>query len=364
MLYLDIFDKRYAESAPKSGILTPSDLQYLRRLYSFNRDSIQGYYHSRNFSVKNTNIISRILEHFPMYIGYDSYRYLEYSYNKNKYLAKHFKFTSEIETGIVHRPYFLGNSGDEFIYSEFEDFDVVDAVKNWKTINCIRFINSPRNDIKMLMPLGLDDGSKGGLAAIAINIPLLALKYREFIKEQMASKEESNLNKNHFVIKYVLANSLNDLADHSFLNRIMDTFYGNELYIPNKKYRFKTFEPTVQVDRYIDQTLDTITNKKLDYVNVLRNIKLPFSEDASDLLCVNDFGGSRQVKLSVVVNRLKHMKFLYDVNPDSRQMNKHYINDWKRLVSRIDRDSVSEQYSFSHEVGEAIKDLLYEISNY
>ena len=102
MLELDIFNKSYIDRTPITGVVVPSDLNYLRRLYVFNKDSIQNYYQERNFSVKNTHILSRLLEHFPSYLQYDSYRYLEYASDKTKYLAKHLKFTSDLEKGVVH----------------------------------------------------------------------------------------------------------------------------------------------------------------------------------------------------------------------------------------------------------------------
>lgn len=360
MLYLDIFNREYINKTPVTGVTIPSDINYLRRLYIFNRDSIENYYQDRNFAVKNTHILSRILEHFPTYTGYDSYRYLDFANDKTKYLAKHFKFTSDIEKGIVHPSYFFGNEGEEIIISSYENFNVQDVERNWKHAKTVSILRHNRNDTKLLLPMGNDDGSRSGLDVVLVNIPKLSIKYREFVKEQSINSGAGNglvLNKNHFVMKYVLSTMMEDEIDHMFLNKIMDRFYGVEEVTPKFKHRFKIFEPTTQLDRYIDQTLNTITSKSLDFMNILHNIQLIFRMDASELLALEDLGYTRQVKWSILASRIDYMLFLFDVakNKDS---NRHYINDWKRFVTRLEKDHALDgmfSYQFEQELKEKIK---------
>ena len=363
MLYLDIFNTDYISKTPLSGIVLPSDLPYLKRLYHFNRDSIQSYYQSRNFSVKNTHIISRLLEHFPSFFQYDSFRYLEVANDKTKYLAKHFKFTSSIEKGIVHPSYFFGNEGEELIISSYENFDVNNTVHQWKTDAPISVLKHNRNDIKLLLPMGNNDESRSGLDVVLINIPRLSLKYREFLREQYQNSTTGEglvLNKNHFIIKYLLPTMMEDVIDHVFLNKIMDKFYGKEEVVPKFKHRFKLFEPTTQIERYIKNTLDVITNKKTDFINLLRNMQLIFKKDASELLALNDLGVTRQVKWSIIASRLDYMLFLYDISK-SKDINQHYINDWKKLILRIKNDK-SMMDMFSYQTNKELEEKMYKIS--
>lgn len=364
MLYLNFFTSEYLLRSPSTGIITPNDLPYLKRLYIANRDAIQSYYLDRHFAVKNTHILSRILEHFPVFPHYDVYRYLEFTHDRTKYLAKHFKFTSDIEKGIVHPSYFFGNNGEEIILSNYEVFDPMEAERNWKTSSVISVVRHNRNDTKLLLPLGNEDGSRSGLDIVSINIPKLAIKYREFIKEQ-AFKESTGegllLNKNHFIIKYVLHTLIEDIIDHIFLNKVMDKFYGREEITPRFKHRFKLFEPQIQLERYVDNTLDIITHKKLDFVNILRNIQLIFKRDASELLSESDMGQTRQTSWALLISKLPYMIFLYDVSKDKGIMNKHVIEDWKRAVKRIERDNSLFEL-FSYEQSRIIKEQMYQVS--
>lgn len=362
MLYLDIFKKDYVDKTPFTGITHNRDIDYLRRLYVFNKDSIEAYYQQRNFSVKNTNLISRIVEHFPVYLEKDVYSYLESVDNKITYLGKHFRLTSDIEKGVLHPPYFFGNEGDEVIFAGVEHFDAIAVSTQWRTASCIKILKHPRNDDKFLLPLGRNDGNQNGISSIFIDLGKLAVKYREFIKDNYnKSEEQIVLNKNHFVMKYVLGTSMKDVIDHTLLNKVMDSFYDRPVVEPTKRHPFKIYEPTTQIQRYVQNTLDVISSKPMDFVQILRHIKTVFSEDASVLLCLPDFYGTRQVQPAVIVSRIDYMIFLLDVCK-SKEVNRHYINDWKRLADRILSDNSLGNF-FTYEIEKDIKEKLLRIKD-
>lgn len=363
MLYFDLFDRSYIQRTPVTGQVISNDINYLRRIYNYNKTSICKYYKERNFSVKNTHILSRFLEHFPMYFNYDSYQYIDFVINKLQYLGKHFKFTSEIEKGVIHPGYFYGPQNEEIIIASDENFDIQDTVNNWQTTKSIYTLKHNRNDLKLLLPLGHDDGTIGGISSVMINIPKLALQYREFMKQQYINVQSDRvvLNKNHFIMKYVLPNMIEDYIDYMMLNRIKDTFYGREIVNPKYKHRFKIFEPIIQIDRYVQNTLDVITNKNIDFVNILHNIPLIFRLDASELLGLPDISLTNQIKWALVISRLDDFIFLYDVSR-AKDKNRHYINDMKRLVMRITRDHLLDN-KFSYETEKQINAKIDYIKN-
>ena len=370
MLYLDLFRSSYIEQAPITGVRIIPELNYLRRLYSFNGDQISKYYRERNFAVKNNHILSRILEHFPFYANYDSFKYLDYALEKTKYLAKHFKFTSEIERGITHPPYFFGNGGEEVIIASYENFNVEDVVKNWRTTSSVTILKVDRTTTKLLLPLGKDDGEKASFSFIMINIPKLALQYREFMKEQyrkLSSEDGILLNKNHFVMKYVLSNTISDIIDFMLFNRVKNKFYGIENAEEVKfKHPFKIFEPLTQISKYVDETLDVITNKQLDFVNLLNNIQLIFKVSALELLLLPEIPLTTNVKWALFLSRLEYMIFMYDVASRSRSLdkNRHFLNDWKRLAERVERDNLLNKIELSYEDEKNIKENLYKVKQF
>lgn len=341
MLYFKIFDRSYVNRLPVTGIMIPRDLEYLRRTYNYNKARIEEYYLTRNFAVKNTHILSRFIEHVPLMPDADYYDFLPVAEDRVEYLTKFFEFTSGIEKGIVHPPYFFGNKGAEIIISDSAYTSKRELEDNWKTIPCVHALQHQRNDLRLLLPTGKDDGAKGGLSTIAIDATLLAAKYNMFIREQNAKIKSGDdsiiLNKNNFVSKYVLPGFLETEIDHIFLNRLMDIFYGNPIVTPKFKHRFMIIEAEKQVDRMLADTLTNITSKKMDFVNILNNIHLIFNVNATQLLSFVDIPNTRQSNWAFVASRLRHMCFLYDVARDN-SMNTKTINEWKLLVKRFRQD--------------------------
>ena len=361
MLYLDIFKKDYVVRTPTGSITHSRDIDYLKRLFVFNNDSIEAYYQERNFSVKNTNLISRLVEHFPVHLSRDVYSYLESVENTLTYLGKHFQLSSDIEKGVLHPPHFFGNDGDEVIFAGYEPFDAIEFSRNWKSASCIRILKHPRNDTKLLLPLGNDNGCRGGVSSIFIDLAKLAIKYREFVRMNAAKAEtDIILNKNHFVIKYVLPGCMKDIIDHTLLNKVMDAFYGVAETVPKRKHVFKLFEPSTQLDRYVHNTLDVISSKPMDFVNMLRHIKTVFEPDASTLLCLPDFYGMRQITPAVVASRIDYMVFMLDVSK-KLDPNIHYLNDWKRFAKRLLSDNTLGDF-FTYEIERDIKEKLGKIA--
>jgi hypothetical protein len=289
--------------------------------------------------------------------GYDAYRYADYLENKTTYLSKHFKFTSDIEKGIVHPAYIFANNGQEVIISSTDTVNPQTKTKNWKDLKPLRILNCNRDDTRLLIPFGHNDGHKPALSTLLFNPVDLAISYREFQRQYDTGENELDLSKNVFMTKYPLPNMLEDIIDFTFLNRVMDKFYNIEPQTPKFKHRIKIFEPTRQLDRYVDDTLDSITSRKLDFINIMRNILLVFKKDSSELLQLPDVGYTRQVKWVLLMARLDHMVFLYDVCKDKTN-SRHIINDWKRLVTRLKNDSAlfeEMEFDLARDVREKIK---------
>lgn len=360
MLYLDLFDKSYLERAPRTGVIVPRDLDYIKRLYTFNKDAIEEYYLGRNFAVKNTHILSRFLELLSPHLNYDAYEYLDYVDSRVAYLAKHFKFTSESERGLLHPPYFFGNDGTEAILYGYEPIEAYGFVKTWKKQWCVKVLTHPRNDHRLLLPLGKDDGNQGGFACTYIDIRRLALKYREFVREQNNHTEEGMLlSKNHFVIKYVLPSMMSDVIDHTLMNRLMSGFYGQAEQQPDKKYPFTTFMPETQIQRYIHDTLEVFKRKSMTFLEMLQHIKLVFREDASELLALPDMYSTRQLRPAIVATRIDYMLFLIKAAKNPKE-SRDIMNDWKRFAQRVLSDNGLAGY-FDYSSEQIIQAKLHEL---
>lgn len=340
MSYLQIFERGYVNRSPVKGISQPREIHYLRRILTYNRDLIRNYYSSRNFAVRNTHIISRIVQHIPPMLGADLYDFIYRMKGELHYLGKNFQITSAGEQGIVHPAYFYGNDGSELLFAEDTNTDYEWVRKNWKIAKCIDVWEHQRNDTRLLLPYVENDGSRGGLSTVKIDLMTLAIMYREFVREQSISLENSGAvySKNVFVAKYILPNFLENDIDFRVLNRVIDRFYGNEIVTPKFKHQVALNDTSRRLDKFADDVLDTITKGKMTFMDIMFNVPLIFKVNMADLLAYDDIPNTRQANWLFLVSRLKYICFLYDVS-SHKEMSTGFIADWKINVKRMEQDN-------------------------
>lgn len=339
MQHLKIFDKSFYERASTAGVVIPTGYTSLQRNYQWNKDTIENYYNTRTFAVKNSHILARITSNLPILLQDDNLTFSSMLQGRTPYVSKTFQLTSPINNGIVHEPHFYANNGKEVLISVDKPLNLAKVRNNWRKESCIKVYQHPRNDTRLLLPFGIDDGSKGGMSVIALDLNILGLKYREFMKEQVWNEQSDKvvLNVDHFIAKYVITGSLESDIDHRILNRVMDTYYGNPSVVPRYKHKFPIHEPTTLLDRYTGNVLDRITSSKLTFEAILMNIPLMFSMGAFDLLTVDSMPMTRQVKWSVYLSRLKYLCFIYDVAKE-KSMGASHISEWKYSIRRFEGD--------------------------
>ncbi len=364
MLYLKLFEDGYTSASPLRGTIKPRDIDYIRRIYHFNSTAIAAYYGERNFAAKNTNLLSRILELVNPELNNRADRYAEIVSTRIPYIGKHFRLTSELETGVVHDGAFFGKGNEEIVMSVNDYFDPFEVERNWKEQKVLTVYKHNINDMKLLLPSGKTTGSRTGLCSVGVNLPKLAIMFRCFIKEQelnsISGKEV--LNKNYFVYKYVFGNNLEQIIDHSVLNRLMDKYYGRETVLPKFKHPFKIYEPYTQLNRFTENTLDVITDKELSFIDIMHNIHLIHSNTALSLLSLPEVAPNIQITWALLSSRLEHMCFLLDIG-GKYSLNTHHVNDWKKAVKRVERDSHIDNM-FTYEMHESLKEKMYKITNW
>lgn len=340
MLHFELFDRRHHNKSPKTGVSVPSNLNDLRKLYTNNVEKIKTYYESKKFSVQNRNIISQMLDHFDLMLDASLEDFVFVNSNDLGRYERTFNFTTIVNKGKIHPPYLYANGGSTILLSDYDNRGINLVSENWKTYPCIQVLLHSRNDMKMLLPNDIDDGSKGGICVVSINLIALMIKYREFVKEQMLSEEDvgTRLNKNVFVSRYVIPDIVESDLDHRVLNRLIDRFYGVREVTPRFKHPFIIHEPYYKLNKMLDDILITLSSKDMTFDSMLRNIPLFCSMDAGQLLTYDDVPDNRNCNWAYVVTRLRVMCFLYDI-AKSKTMNSTYIGSWKIMIERMQRDN-------------------------
>ncbi len=319
------------------------EFNYIKNKYLLKLYQLQEYYHSRVYAVKGTNFLAILLNNLSIPMHYDNVRYVEACRSRMDYISKVMRMTSSTNPGILHNGEFYGDGVKEIIYSIDEYFDIPYVVKNWQDMISVKPLLHPKSDLDMMLPNGKRASSGDGLAAIAINIPMLALQYKCFLMDQFtkAKERQSMLGTVHFVHMCILPNMLPDSLDISIMNRLMNLFYGRPQGVSYLRHAIATANYTKQVDGVLAKVLYRLENTKLDDSHELLQIPTVYSKTMIDALQMPDFAPTRQIWWSLLLSRLDIMKFIIDVNPNQdNNVNRRDINELKTDLKYLRRDSI------------------------
>jgi hypothetical protein len=277
---------------------------------------------------------------------YDIERFMEVVMARSPYVAKHFRFTSDIEYGVFHEGTFYGPGNKEIIFSHEEYFNPFDAVQNWRTLQPIKVLSHQISDFGLLLPDGKNSSTGQGFAAVAINLPMLLCMYRGFLMDQSAGidsggNSQSLLGVTHFVHMYVLPSMLYSHIDYVIMNRMYNLYHGNEMSRPTRKHAFLVVDYGDRMDNVLKEILKRLEDYKGSYFAYLQNIPSIFEEDMQVSLVMPDMPRTRQAWWALNVTRFEIMAFLIQLGGDGGvNSNTMLIHQLQRACQYLGRENM------------------------
>lgn len=319
------------------GVALQPETEYIKRSYLRELLHIEDYYHNRSYAVKSNHLLNQLLIHTTAPYEYTLDRFVEVVRTRAPYVAKAFKLTSELDSGMMHDGVFYGPGSPEFIFYEDTYFDPYLVAKHWKNAVAVRPLWHQRSDMKLLFPNGREVTDEKGLSAVSINLPMLVLQHRCFVMEQMLKPDDgARLTTAHFVHKYVLPNLLYQSTDLSVLNRCMRLYYNRPTGHPTFKHAFRIADLTDKLDRVLLKLMNGLSNTSTPYAAVIETIPAVSQPNALTALRLPDFAPTRHIRWSTLVARLQVMKFIIDLGGSKGiARNRGEINALQRVVRRV-----------------------------
>lgn len=203
-----------------------------------NMERALNHWRSNGSSILNTNLVMKIIKEIPVPSGdltqlslnkvqkyYDEIRDKDYQYG-NK-----FNLTSSTRYGAITKSQFYDDSVDEIIITNSTPFKP-EMITQWRDVEPIRVHRHPYNVTYYGLLARKSDLGGNGIAVLSINIPLLALQYlmwlREEAKYRNSNGQEMVQPTTMFVAKYPIPNLLKSHNDIAIINRTLGR-YENEL---------------------------------------------------------------------------------------------------------------------------------------
>lgn len=201
-----------------TGMTTYPQLDYLRRSYLKQIEDVKAYYNRYPKRVDADNLIGNILVHIPNKDDLDDTRYLRYVEDTADGVARAMGLTSSTYRGRVHeRGITLGSKSNEVMLSVTSDRTPLEIVENWTRVPALNYIYHSRTDLGL--PILNNQSSGKAFGVSTLNIPLLALQYRHWLRYQNERYDQKE-SVYRFVGGFVLPNALDSYLDIAFFNRL------------------------------------------------------------------------------------------------------------------------------------------------
>lgn len=203
-----------------------------------NMEKALNHWRSNGSSILNTHLVLKLIKEIPVPSGdltqlslnnvrkyYDEIRDKDYQYG-NK-----FNLTSSTRYGAIAKSQFYDDSVDEIIITNSTPFDP-QMISNWRDAEPIRVHRHPYNVTYYGLLARKTDLGGNGIAVLSVNIPLLALQYLMWLREEAKYKNSNGqeyVQPTHmFVAKYPIPNLLKSHNDIAIINRTIGR-YENDL---------------------------------------------------------------------------------------------------------------------------------------
>lgn len=306
-----LFDKRMTASPAQ---MIAANWTNVRTGLQANLGQIIRYYRRQPMAVKSDHFLIRLLQSITVSKMMSTERYYNnvdglFSLNLGMALG----MTSELSKGRVHAGQFYGPDSPEIYVAHTADFDPFVAERNWQNLQPIRVLRHPRSDMACLLPNGKDTGSEYGLAVIAINIPMLAVQYRAWWRQEQYNAEQTGDSPhsiNQFVHMYCLPNMLYSHLDYALFNRVSNTFFEAPQGEASAKHPFGLPDWEAKLDAVQTTMLEQLERVTKDWHGVLYNLPAVSQPSMVDVMRVPQVSPTRQVEWALALARFPAVDFL------------------------------------------------------
>ena len=295
-----------------------SNWSYVKAGLQRNLQTICDYYSIRPFAVKSNHLIARIINSLGVSHSQSTERFYDIVDAKALNIGMSFKLTSSIYRGELFDGVFYGPGCKEIIYANNDYVNPFEVERNWKTQTPATVLCHPRSDLECLLPTGRHNTTEQGFAAISINIPVLALQFRAFAKEQYErslATGMSPLTVANFVHMYVLPGMMQSHLDHVLFNRAFNHLMGLPMGVALKKHRFPIIDYSNKLNVVIKDTTKKLLTDERDYADMMRSFPCVSVKSFYELMKLPHQAETRQIQLAELLTRLKVVDWLTTLSP-------------------------------------------------
>ena len=299
---------------------------------------IHDYYRNNPAYIKSNHFLVKLLMGLNISHLLDDLLYVGKVEDWSLNFSMAMKMTSATYRGKLFRPgHFYGPYVDEVLISDTDKFDVAEASKQWSELTPIRVLSHPFTDMDMALPNGKAHRDESGVAVIAINIPMLALQYKCWRRQDRDRINETPQTVQQFLQEFPIPNMIESQTNVAMLNRAMTMFFGGVLPAKKRAHPMYLTNWSEEVDRAIRYWFRFVEQRDLrfgDMINVFPHVG---TTPLLETLKLPDEAFTVQIQWAVVMARLAVMTFLVQFDYEHNHgINKGQLNRLRRWLDLIE----------------------------
>lgn len=350
------------ETGSNEGTALIPDWNYLRSGLQANLETVTSYYRTYAGKVDGSHFLIKLIYGVGVTRSLSIDRFYATAVAKTQGIASANKMTCSVSNGEVFDGVFYGKGVHEIIIGHDDAFDYDDAAEKWQSLQPIKVLKHPKSDLALNIPDGTETSREKGTAVIAINIPMLALQYRQwkYIEDMRAEKAgDSPKGITHFIYNYPLTNMLNSHLDVCIFNRIYNLLNGIPFGESRVKHPFYMTDFTKRLNDIQMRQLDNLRGSTRRFNSLLKMIPLVSESTLADLAKLPEIAPTRQVVWAMTLARLTMLSFLFKVTKlRPREVNASEVNRIQWNLSLYKTEKVLQHIL----PGDAFTDAKYDLN--
>lgn len=312
------------------GTVTVPDWNYLRSGLQANLETVTSYYRIFAGKVDGSHFLIKLIYGVGVTRSLPLDRFYANAVARTQGVAMANKMTCSVNNGNIFDGVFYGTGTSEVIIGHDEAFDYEDAAVNWQNLQPIKVLKHPKSDLALNIPDGSVTSSEKGTAVIAINIPMLALQYRQwkYIEDLRAERAaDSPKGITHFIYNYPLTNMMSSHLDVCIFNRVYNLLNGIPFGESRKKHPFFMTDFSKRLNDVQMRQLDILRGSLKKFNTLMRTIPLVSVPTMAELAILPEVAMTRQVIWALTLSRLSMLSFLFKVTKlRPREINSSEVN--------------------------------------
>lgn len=329
--------------ARSTGTYVFNELVWIRRKYAEMLDDVKQFYARAPKQVDARNVLGNLLQHIPVRMDLEDHDYIRYAADWVDNLSRAFGFVTSSNRGRVHAGgVTLGGQTEEIIIATNELPDIKDAGQRWRRFAPFTYLYHTRTDTNL--PIMNNSAQGPGYGIAALNIPLLALQYRYWVRMQAMIGLAQKDSVYRFIGGYVLPNATDSFLDIAFFNRIANQAQG----IPGTNLPNAHAFYLSDISNRLEQVGKLINNQALRMDNIENMAWVtPMLSKANlfEVMALPKDPVTRHNEWAYAIARMSYIKYLVGQGIAGMGMERSQTNDVMISILEARRDNIFSSFA-------------------